>query len=63
MKKLIIILALLASGCASTIPSWQQELNSLNREWRDSDPVVSIEQSNPAEIRAGYSVAGMMCSY
>jgi uncharacterized lipoprotein YmbA len=34
MKHLVIISTLLLSACATQQPSWLQDLNSINRQWR-----------------------------
>ena len=58
MKYLLITLTLLLSGCASTIPDWQYNLNTINRQWRE--PMQQREVSLP-EIPA-YKVAGI-CTF
>ncbi len=38
MKNVILVVFL--TGCASTPPVWQQELNNLNRQWSEPVPIV-----------------------
>jgi len=40
MKTLIIVLALALTGCATAPDYWQQDLNSINRQWREAEPVL-----------------------
>ena len=41
MKGFIVIVLIMVSGCASVPPVWQQELNNINRQWRDySTPII-----------------------
>jgi len=40
MKTLIIVLVLALTGCATAPDYWQQDLNSINREWLDVEPVI-----------------------
>jgi len=39
MKTIIIVLALALTGCATAPDYWQQDLNSINRQWREAEPV------------------------
>ena len=60
MRSLIVILAVLASGCAATVPTWQLELNNLNRQWVDEDLVTTKpEQTEFTDVRQQFMTVGI----
>jgi len=61
MKILIVVLALLTSGCASTYtPLWQQQLNNLNRQWMTDDPVmIERKQTGFNDVRSQFISVGI----
>jgi Tfp pilus assembly protein PilP len=65
MKHLVIISTLLLSACATQQPSWLQDLNSINRQWRtETVPIVNtLPGKDPLAIRAGYSTSGTTCKF